>query len=166
MHCVNCSIFFWSFLKQPWLSAEDKARLLEWKGRVDLAMYASRRAPKPYTDDIERYTVTRITPTERSSRWQEIFARVSKDPEDGHASKILRTLAVGEKMCRNFEGRNQLAMSEYMWLAIASMGKPLISLHRSQLTVSAVIDSVEGQEKRWVRSDGFEQAWTDVENRA
>lgn len=58
MHCVNCSstpltslgrlliilyvntgsIFFSAFLKQEWLSAANKVRLLEWKVRNDLAM--------------------------------------------------------------------------------------------------------------------------------
>ena len=43
MHCVNCSIFFPTFSKASWITAENKARLLEWKGRLDLCMYPSRR---------------------------------------------------------------------------------------------------------------------------
>ena len=129
MHCVNCSIFFWPFIRQPCLSIQNKARLLEWKGRVDLAMYASRRAPKPYTEDIIPYERPQLGLAERARQWQEIFARVSKDPEDGHASKIVRTLAAGEKLCEGFEGRKEFPVKEAMWLAIALMG----SFHASHI---------------------------------
>ena len=58
MHCLNCSIFFSAFLDpqhDSWLRLEDRKRLLEFKVRLDLAMYASRRAPKLYLDRVEKY---------------------------------------------------------------------------------------------------------------
>ena len=55
MHCVNSSIFFSAFLAAPWLSTANKARLLEWKGRNDLAMYASRHCPDLLLDEITDY---------------------------------------------------------------------------------------------------------------
>ncbi|KAK4697001.1 hypothetical protein P7C71_g1018, partial [Lecanoromycetidae sp. Uapishka_2] len=42
MHCVNCSIFYDAFLQQPWISDQNKARLLEWKGRLDLCIFEDR----------------------------------------------------------------------------------------------------------------------------
>ena len=56
MHCVNCYAFYDAFLKEAtWISDENKARLLEWKGRLDLCMYASRRSPELRMDVIEEY---------------------------------------------------------------------------------------------------------------
>ena len=43
MHCVNCSLFFGAFVRQEWMSRENKARLVEWQARMGLAMFASRR---------------------------------------------------------------------------------------------------------------------------
>ena len=123
MHCLNCSIFFWSFLEQPWLRDTDKIRLLEWKGRTDLAMYASRRAPTLYTEDINQYNTPDIDHVSRAEQWCDIFERVSKDPEDGHASKLVRTLAWSEKLSKDFEQSEEFAVKGDMWLKIAYMGK-------------------------------------------
>jgi hypothetical protein len=123
MHCVNTSIFFWSFLEQPWLRDTDKTRLLEWKGRVDLAMYASRRAPPLHPEDINQYRTPDIQAVSRADQWRDIFERVSKDPEDGHASKLVRTLAWSEKLSTDFEQCEAFAVKGDMWLKIAHMGK-------------------------------------------
>jgi hypothetical protein len=123
MHCVNCSIFFWSFLEQPWLRDADKVRLLEWKGRVDLAMYASRRAPALRPEDINQYMRPGIELVSSAVEWRDIFERVIKDPEDGHASKLLRTLAWSQKLSIDFEQREEFAVKGDMWLKIAYMGK-------------------------------------------
>ena len=121
MHCVNASIFFWSFLEQQWLRDTDKARLLEWKGRTDLAMYASRRAPALRPEDITQYGA--VEGVSHADQWREIFERVSNDPEDGHASKFIRKLAWGEKLSMEFEQCEALALKGDMWLKIAHMGE-------------------------------------------
>ena len=123
MHCLNCAIFFWSFLEQPWLSDADKARLLEWKGRTDLAMYASRRAPVLHQEDINQYRTPGTELSSRADRWRDVFERVSKDPEDGHASKLVRTLAWSEKLSVDFEQCKEFAVKGDMWLKIAHMGE-------------------------------------------
>jgi hypothetical protein len=123
MHCLNCSIFFWSFLEQPWLRDTDKARLLEWKGRTDLAMYVSRSAPTLRAEDINQYKIPDIELVSDADQWRDIFERVNKDPEDGHACKLLRTLAWSEKLSLDFEQREEFAVKGDMWLKIAHMGK-------------------------------------------
>ena len=41
MHDVTSSIFLSVFVKQPWINVEDKVRLVEFKGRIDLVWYAT-----------------------------------------------------------------------------------------------------------------------------
>ena len=119
-------MFFSSFLKQSWLSSKDKARLLEWKGRVDLAMYASRRAPPLLPTEIIQYKPERQL-SSAQDEWRDLSARISKDPEDGHASKLLRALARGRQVCQDYEQRPEFPIKGNMWLSVAHMGK--LSLH-------------------------------------
>ncbi|KAF2267272.1 hypothetical protein CC78DRAFT_531046 [Lojkania enalia] len=143
MHCVNCSIFFPVFLSQPWLSTPNKIRLLEWKVRNDLVMYASRRSPKLLISEIRDYK------SKKNSEWQDVFARVKSFPDDGHASKLVRALANGQKICEMFEGRKGFVVEGDMWRILGNMA----------------IDSVEAGEPHWVRSCGFEEAWRGVPER-
>ncbi|KAL2394054.1 Baeyer-Villiger monooxygenase dmxR6 [Exophiala dermatitidis] len=147
MHCVNCSIFFSAFITQPWLSVENKCRLLEWKGRLDLAMYVSRGCPELLMDEIKDYK-----PRKPDDGWAEIIQRVDKFPDDGHASKLIRALANGEQVCRDFkdEPDDVFPIKGNMWLQLGHMA----------------IDSVEASEPNWVRSTGFDEAWEKIPERA
>ena len=122
MHCVNCSIFFSAFLQQPWISTVNKVRLLEWKGRNDLCMYASRRSPKPLLDEILNYKPKKPVPS-GGDGWNEIFARVKKYQDDGHGSKLVRALAHGEKICRPYEDSKYFRIEKGMWLQLGNMGR-------------------------------------------
>ena len=144
MHCINCSIFFFSFLKQEWLSTSNKIRLLEWKGRLDLAMYASRKAPKLLMHEITDYA------PKQPSSWEQIFTRVDRHEDDGHSAKFIRALAHGQRACGPFEEEGSWPIRGNSWLQLAHM----------------VIDSVEDDGNRWVRSAGFAQAWERFHDRA
>ncbi|KAI9747916.1 MAG: hypothetical protein M1835_001941 [Candelina submexicana] len=148
MHCVNSSIFFSVFLKQDWISQKNKTRLLEWKGRTDLVMYASRRSPKPLLDEIINYKPKEPS-NEGGDPWGSIFCRVGKHEDDGHASKLVRALAHGEEVCRPYEDREAFRIKNQMWLQLGHMA----------------IDSVEDTGDTWVRSAGFDQAWEKYEDR-
>lgn len=149
MHCVNCSIFFDAFLKQKWLSEEHKCRLLEWKGRFDLALYASRGSPELSTVEIAEYE-----PMRKEDGWSEIIKRVDAFEDDGHAPKLIRALAHGEESCKRFEAQNRedFPVQGNMWLQLGHMA----------------IDSVEGNhpEGSWIRNCGFRQAWDEVPERS
>ncbi|KAK3046290.1 hypothetical protein LTS18_013403 [Coniosporium uncinatum] len=143
MHCVNCSIFFSAFLKQSWLSTESKVRLLEWKGRNDIAMYASRRSPKPLMDEITNYR-----PKEPSG-WDAIFERIKNLEDDGHGSKLVRALAHGQEVCKPYEQKENFRIKGDMWLQLGHMAA----------------DSVTDGGDTWVRSAGFDEAWEKFEDR-
>lgn len=147
MHCVNCSIFFSTFIREPWLSEQDKCRLLEWKGRLDLAMYVSRACPEPLIDEIKTYK-----PKNPKDGWKDIMRRVDKFPDDGHASKLVRALAHSERACQPFgsEPDDVFPIKGDMFLKLGHMA----------------IDSVEASDPNWVRSAGFEQAWEEIPERA
>ncbi|KAJ9636519.1 hypothetical protein H2204_005352 [Knufia peltigerae] len=148
MHSVNCSIFFSAFLDEPWLSTENKCRLLEWKGRLDLAMYVSRGCPKLLTEEIKNYK-----PQHPQDGWAEIIRRVDKFPDDGHASKLVRALANGHEVCKPYEGQSEdvfVLQGDDVWLKLGHMA----------------IDSVETGEPHWVRNAGFDEAWDEVPERA
>ncbi|KAK9367926.1 hypothetical protein V1509DRAFT_105481 [Lipomyces kononenkoae] len=144
MHCLNCSIFLPALFSIPSLSLGSKIRLLEWKGRMDLAMYVSRASPKLLLDDVTNY--------KSHKAWKAVFDSVVKLEDDGHVSKMTRAVAYGEKVCKPFEGGGKgkgFMIAGDMWLNIGNM----------------VIDSAESPEERWVRSTGFDEAWSKFENR-
>ena len=145
MHCVNCSIFFSSFLQQPWLNASHMTRLLEWKGRLDLAMYASRKSPGLLVSEITEYTPKRPS----SDGWKAIFDRVDRHEDDGHAAKFIRALAHGQQICAKYEVQESWPIQGDMWLKLGHM----------------VIDSVEDDGAHWVRSAGFPEAWESFHDR-
>lgn len=149
MHCVNCSIFFDTFLKQEWLSDENKCQLLEWKGRFDLALYASRGSPELCQIEIAGYE-----PKQKNDGWAEIIKRANAFEDDGHAPKFIRALAHGEAFCKKFEAqyREDFPVQGEMWLKLGHMA----------------IDSVEGYhpEGSWIRNCGFPKAWEEVPERS
>jgi len=142
MHCVNCSIFFSTFLKQDWLSRAHKIRLLEWKGRNDLAMYASRRSPKLLFDEIKNYKPKKMA-SNSSEGWNDVFERVKNFDDDGHAAKLVRALANAKNICAPYEDKEGFVVKGDMWDKLGHM----------------VIDSVEDSGDHWARSVGFEEAW-------
>jgi len=148
MHCVNSSIFFPTFLKQPWITNEQKARLLEWKVRVDLTMYASRAAPQILVNEIARYKPKQLGKDARES-WKEIFERATVKDDDGHSAKFVRAVAHGKDYCGKFGDSEHLAMTPALWDNFGHM----------------VIDSVEDSGSTWARSVGFDEAWVEFKDR-
>lgn len=145
MHCINSSIFFPVFLSQPWLSTANKTRLLEWKIRNDVTMYASRGSPPLLLDEIENYT-----PKHPEQGWEGIFDRVKEYADDGHGAKLVRALAHAEGLCGKWGDREEWRIKKGMWAKLGHMA----------------IDSVEGPEPEWVRSAGFDEAWEKVADRS
>lgn len=143
MHCVNCSIFFSSFLHASFLTPATKRRLLEWKVRNDLTMYVSRGSPDLSLSHITSYK------SSQDSSWDDIIKRANRLEDDGHTSKLIRALANGEKVCKGFEDREGFLVKGDMWRVISNM----------------VMDSVESGGPHWVRGCGFEEAWEKIPER-
>ncbi len=146
MHCVNSSIFYPTFNAQSWLSKENKVRMLQWKGYLDLAMYASRRSPLLLLNEITDYEPVKP----EAADWNGIFTRLFNFQDDGHAVKLGRAVRNGELVCgkcdKGFEG---MKVKGDIWQKIGNM----------------VIDSVEDSGAHWGRSVGFEEAWKEYGDR-
>lgn len=143
MHCVNCSIFFSTFLSSAshFLTTTTKRRLLEWKVWNDMAMYVSRNCPRLLLDEITHYQ------PKQASGWDAIFQRVNELEDDGHASKLIRALAHGEQVCAKYENKEGFVIRGHdAWLKLGHMA----------------IDSVEAEGPDWVFSCGFEEAWASI----
>jgi hypothetical protein len=119
MHGTNSSIFFPTFMKLPWLSDHNKARLLEWKVRIDLALYVSRGSPKLYIHEITSYPIKRD--------WNEVFNfGINNANDDGHVVKMMRAVALGERFCHQYENKGiegGFPIHGDMWLRIGNMSE-------------------------------------------
>lgn len=145
LHSVNASIFFSAFNAQSWLRAEDKARLLEWKGRIDLLTYASRLAPKIYPEEVANYA-----PRQQGMTWPLLIERANNlKHDDGHVSKLIRALAHGAEVCSPYEGGQELSarfpLKGNGWLQIANMALDTTTNPRMP--------------DRWVRGAGGQKNW-------
>jgi hypothetical protein len=147
MHCANSSIFFPTFNAQSWLSTASKVRLLQFKGYIDLTMYASRRSPALLLEEITNYVPAKLEAGE--AEWKGIFQRLFEYQDDGHAIKLGRAVANGEQVSKEYEDEKWAKIKGFMWEKVGNM----------------VIDSVEDTGVRWARSVGFEEAWKDYEDR-
>ncbi|KAE8449639.1 hypothetical protein EG329_007969 [Mollisiaceae sp. DMI_Dod_QoI] len=158
MHCVNSSIFFPTFLSLSFLDMESKLRLLNFKVWLDLAMYPSRRSPALLLDEVSGYVpaklpaeteVTNGQGTAKDTEWPGIFERLFNFPDDGHAVKLGRAVANGERVSKEYENEDWCKIKGFMWEKIGNM----------------VIDSVEDTGAHWARSVGFAEAWKEYEDR-
>lgn len=123
MHSHNSSIFLPAYLSQPWLPDTAKARLLEWKSRHDLALYASRRSPVLRVDDIRNYTAKEASSA--TNPWLNIISRALKREDDGHVVKFIRACMHGERICAQYQDHEKegFVVQGDMWIKIAQMCK-------------------------------------------
>ena len=123
--------------------------MLEWKGRNDVIMYASRGSPDLLLDEIRNYK-PKIPSKNQQDPWQDLFARVCRFEDDGHGSKLVRALAHGQRICEPYEDREEFVIKHADWLQLGHMA----------------IDSVEASDgTHWVRGCGFDSAWEKIPDR-
>ncbi|KAL2268591.1 hypothetical protein VTJ83DRAFT_3437 [Remersonia thermophila] len=148
MHHVTSAPFFVTVNAQPWIPPETKARLLEWKIRMDLLQYAARGAPELSAEKLRSYQPRN---PDAGSAVAEIIARLHTISDDGHAIKLGRAIGICRNICQPYEEEHP----PKPWLAIRGdeMWKKVCHL---------VVDSVEGPGPLWVRSTGFDEAWKDI----
>lgn len=162
-HHVNSSPIFVTLNAQDWIPAETKARLLEWKIRMDLLQYAARGVPELSVEKLKGYQpkkpeaggslagmVTLYSEPSRSvtanSSTTEIIARLHTFPDDGHAIKLGRATVVCHDICSKYED----AGSKWLKVKGDDVWKNVCHL---------IVDSVEAPGDHWVRSAGFDEAW-------
>lgn len=122
LHCVTASIFFTSFFAQDWITPQNKARLLEWKGRFDLLTYAAAGFPELHVDEIKNYA-PKVAQDGYGNPWLGIIDRAIRVEDDGHTIKAIRALAHGEKLCARYHDVDGLDLPVVgdMWMKVAAM---------------------------------------------
>ena len=103
-------------------------------------MYVSRGCPDLLVDEIHNYAPV------KESGLDGVMQRVNKMEDDGHACKLIRAIAHGEVVCKQWESRKGFKIKGNMWGKVGHMA----------------VDSVEAGEPHWVRSCGFGEAWADI----
>lgn len=144
MHGLTASVLLDVFLRQPWISIEDKVRLLERKGRVDLLWYAASGAV-----DLDRIAIANYTP--RLSAywdWESLCKEAIKERDDGHLVKLLRALKHGQAISWPFEHSDDcesFPIKGDEWFKIAQLAYD--STARKPM------------EQKWVWGVGFDECW-------
>lgn len=145
MHDVTGSIFLTVLARQPWISTADKARMIEWKCRLDLAWYASCGVPELDERNISEYSGG---PADGMD-WNRLYKAINAMHDDGHVAKFVRALKNGEEVSQPFEKDNPaFPVKGDMWLRLARMA----------------YDATVGRphEEKWIHFAGFDQAWAKV----
>lgn len=166
MHCINLSYFFTVFNAQPWISKFNKCRLLEWKTRLDLAIYAACRTPAAYPERISKYQ------PKQPGNWDSIYERARSYRDDGHAIKLIRALKNAEEVSRPYAGQPGFPLAPQDCLTVAHlvmdsverMDSPDYKIPPSLQYFKGMDEEVVRITVRWTRWSGLEEAWDEVPN--
>ena len=155
MHAVTSSVFVSVLNMQGWLSLADKARVVEWKARLDLVWYAASAAPELVEEHMTGYEPT----LSKGMGWGELYRALNQHHDDGHVAKFVRAIKNGEEAARPFEeelerqngafSADSLPVRGELWLKIA------------QMCYDSTVMYVDGQSK-WVWGAGFAPMWEKV----
>ncbi|EFX00863.1 hypothetical protein CMQ_1944 [Grosmannia clavigera kw1407] len=150
MHAVTSSIFLSLLVRQSWIANENKAKLIEWKGRLDLAWYASSRAPQ-----LDLHFITSYQPTiSKDMNWHTLYEAIVNSHDDGHVAKFVRALYNAETEMRDFVSRvgresiTSFPIQGDLWFRAAQM----------------CLDSTTDMplDEKWLMGSGFDTVWDRV----
>ena len=170
MHSTNLSVFYPIFMGLDWLSLEQKARLLTWKGWMDLVMYAACGCPDLYYQRLVEYE------PKMSSSWENVVTRAIKHPDDGHTAKLIRALLNAEKVCAPYCEKPGFPLRKGDFLQVAHMA--IDSVERMlepdyklpETTKKLYLERLGMDEEavkivcRFVRWCGIDSAWNEIPN--
>jgi len=168
MHAANLSVFYPVFLTQTWISSENKCRLLEWKGRLDLAIFASCKAPVLHPDRIASYAPV------RPSGWEAIFSRACLYGDDGHTAKLIRAVTLAAAEYEKFPDVLPLSpeIGYKFFLQIAHMVLDCVEEMDEPTYKRPHVEYFPDTDEevlrlvaRWIRFAGTEIAWKDIKAR-
>lgn len=118
MHNVTSSIFLTVLTRQNFIELENRARLLEYKGRSDLVWYAACGAAKLQVEDVASYGSCQSAGMNRD----QLFRAINEMHDDGHVAKFARALKSGEEVSKGSEENNAaFPIKGHLWLKAAQM---------------------------------------------
>ncbi|AEO58371.1 hypothetical protein MYCTH_2305640 [Thermothelomyces thermophilus ATCC 42464] len=154
LHMVTSALAVDILVRQDWISIENKARLVEWKGRIDLAWYAANAAPELRAQVLDQYRPT----LSKGMGWKELYRAANEVHDDGHIVKFIRSLKNGEDVVKPFEqapgAADYFPVHGDMWLKTA------------QLCYDGTAEIIDEPNrllsKKWVFGAGFDLAWAEL----
>nr|UIK22903.1 oxidoreductase PtaJ-like protein [Trichoderma rhododendri] len=153
LHMVTSALSVAVLLKQDWISTENKARLLEWKGRIDLTWYAANGAPELRTEVVDEYAPT----LSKGMGWAELYRAANEVHDDGHVIKFIRSMRNGEDVVKPFEqgsGAGDFPIQGDRWLKLAKLCY--------DGTANVIDEPNRLLSRKWVFGAGFDPAWKDL----
>lgn len=150
-HHLTSAPFFLSLNKLSWVPLAAKARLLEWKIRLDIIQYITRDCLPLHLEKLKTYTPKETgangTALELNARLEDLLPRFHNIVDDGHIIKVFRSMLLGQQLSRKHAGKPWIRIADdKTWLKAAYM----------------LVDGTEANpQSAWMRSAGFEQQWKD-----
>jgi len=126
------------------MSNEQKARLLEYSGRVFMMTYACMGSPELNLEYVSAHR-SKLS----NQGWAEVFERATRHEDDGHMAKMIRSTKLAEELSEPYDHLPEFRVKQNMFL---TAGIAMIDSGSSQpMTLS----------KHWdfIRGAGFEDAW-------
>lgn len=173
MHSTNLSTFYQTFTSAEWLSLEQRARLLTWKGWMDMVLYAANGCPELHHERIAKYQPKAPGP------FDSIIKRVNRYPDDGHTSKLIRALLHAYKLSSSsprYHSNGDFPLRPEEFVQIAHMAMDSVermlepgyqipeAARRLYVERLGVDEEVVKIVVRFVRWAGVEGAWDDFED--
>jgi hypothetical protein len=144
LHTVTSSVGLSVFLSEPSLSPAQKARILEYTGRIYLMTYVANGAPEIRLDWLSSH------PSKlQNQTWDTVFDRATYHEDDGHMSKLIRGIAHAEKTSKPYDHLPEFKIKQPLFLTagVAAMdsgsSKPMEHVKHFD----------------FVRGAGFKEAW-------
>ncbi|KAF2475849.1 uncharacterized protein BDR25DRAFT_379416 [Lindgomyces ingoldianus] len=167
LHSVTLSVHYAAILALDWLSDDEKARLLEAKGRMDALTYAGCGSPRLHPERISAYV-----PKYPNHGWPELFQRAVVYRDEGHVAKLIRSLYALEQLDETTM-MPELPIRKPDFVKIAHMvldSTERLANSNSSMLPDKVADAIASQvglggemvvnnRKRWVFYCGLDQAW-------
>ncbi|AEO66249.1 099811ce-411b-4082-844d-f9b42c878f83 [Thermothielavioides terrestris] len=149
LHNVTSSLSLTVLGRETWIDVADRARLVEWKARLDLVWYAASGAVALDAGAIASY----VPGPSKGMGWAELYRAVLGQHDDGHLAKFVRALKNGCDVEEALAGAGQeeevarlMPVRGDMWLRIAQMS------YDSALGKTEVLD-------KWIFGAGFDERW-------
>ncbi|KAF4464071.1 hypothetical protein FALBO_9102 [Fusarium albosuccineum] len=145
LHHVSSAPFFLTLNSMSWVPASVKARMLEYKIRIDLVSYIARGSPILHGDLLRNYT-----PKDSGKlvdKTEDLLPRVHNIVDDGHTVKLARGLIIAQRVSKPHEDKEWVKIrGDEEWLK----------------TMYLLLDATEAAGTMWVRAAGFDQAWDEI----
>ncbi|KOS18894.1 Oxidoreductase AflY [Escovopsis weberi] len=146
-HHLNACLFFVSINQLPFITDDQKARLLEWKMRFFAIHYIALGAPPLDLESVMASPVPQDQSHNTISKPEQLFTRYHKIVDDGHTIKVVRALLVAQEFSKKYAGKE--------WIRLAD-DEAWLKAH------GVLLRGTESGSPRWVFGVGFDDAWKNV----